>query len=555
MESLLLQEIESKIIENNIVEAFELINNAEANLFNNAEYWNLRGVLYLKVENYKTALESLEKSILIDNKNGDTYYNCAYAYEKLGYKNDAEKYYDLAYIYTNDEVLKEELQSRKMMRAKEPKTSIIALMYNHLETTKMCFKYLKKYTNFNEVEIIAVNNGSSDGTKEWLEEQDYISKKIHLDDNVGLTKGYNIGVKAASCSEIFLLANDILLTPNWLENLRACLYHEENVGIISPIMNVAAYIQSISVDYKNMEEMEEFALTYNKSDQNKWQYRTMVVTCCAFAKKEVLEKINYFDERYPAGGSYCDVDLTLTATEMGYKNYVCFDTFVHHYGSQTISKGLEANLKLGKSLFKDKKGYCGDENSGTNSLVLHLSKFIQNQSDSLIEIGTGFGISASIINYYFPKVHYIGYDKTSSVVEVSKKYLNIKHVSNYMDIPSGKKFDYVFLNGILMDKNLNQKELEYALNLTTKGGMIFGYFHNSDFIGNLKNNYRNTFTYTEIISLLKKKGYRSYDIIPNKMSVKNESKEVRETCLKLAKERNVEYEVLFTSSYLVLANK
>lgn len=550
-----LKEIEKSIIDNNLLKAFELIMDNEMEFINNSEYWNLKGVLHLKVENYKTAIVCLEKSLSIVNTNGDAYFNCAYAYEKLGCKNDAAKYYELAYTFTNDAQLREELRRGILINKVKAKTSIIVLMYNHLQTTKKCFQYLKKYTHLNEVEIIAVNNGSSDGTKEWLEEQEYISKIIHLDENIGLTRGYNVGIKAALYDEIFLLANDILLTPNWLENLRTCLYHDENVGVISPIMNVAAYFQSIDVKYNSLEEMEEFALSYNKSNPSRWQYRSMVVTCCAFVKKEVLVKCGYFDEIYPAAGSYCDIDLTLTATELGYKNYVCYDTFVHHYGSQTISEGLGANLKLGKKLFKEKKGYCGEEDSGANPIVLQFNEFIPEKPGSFIEIGTGYGCSSSIVNYLFPELKYSGYEKLKAVTDLAGKFLDVKYIENYKDILSGKKYDFVFLNGILRDKNLDWKELESVLRLTSKGGVAFGYFPNRDFIGNLDSEDGNLFTYHEITTLLNKKGFHSYKISSNEMRMKNPTKEAERYCIKLANEKKISMDVLLSPSFLVFANK
>jgi tetratricopeptide (TPR) repeat protein len=104
-----LDEIKYFIGNNEIENALNLIVEFEPELLNNAEYWNLRGLLCLKVGEYETAISCFEESLSLDTKNGDTYYNLAFAHENLGEIREAAKYYGLSYRYTTDEDLKLEL--------------------------------------------------------------------------------------------------------------------------------------------------------------------------------------------------------------------------------------------------------------------------------------------------------------------------------------------------------------------------------------------------------------------------------------------------------------
>lgn len=106
-----LSKISSHIINNEFEEAYYEINNYESEYKDNAEYWNLKGLLCLKVGEYKTALGCLEKAIMIDYRNGDVLYNYAFALERMDNRSDAALYYGLAYRYTNDKELKNELSS------------------------------------------------------------------------------------------------------------------------------------------------------------------------------------------------------------------------------------------------------------------------------------------------------------------------------------------------------------------------------------------------------------------------------------------------------------
>ena len=49
------------------------------------------------------------------------------------------------------------------------KVSIIILTWNKLEYTKRCLNFLEKNTNYPNWEAIIVDNGSKDGTREFLE--------------------------------------------------------------------------------------------------------------------------------------------------------------------------------------------------------------------------------------------------------------------------------------------------------------------------------------------------------------------------------------------------
>lgn len=94
---------------NQLQQAYDLIITHEEKLIQNAEYWNLRGVLCLKVEEYNAAISCLSKAIELDDQIGDFYYNYAYAFDKIGSQSDAALYYGKAYKYLMDLNIKHEL--------------------------------------------------------------------------------------------------------------------------------------------------------------------------------------------------------------------------------------------------------------------------------------------------------------------------------------------------------------------------------------------------------------------------------------------------------------
>lgn len=117
------------------------------------------------------------------------------------------------------------------------KTAIIILTFNNFKYTKDCIESIRHYTQKGTYELIVVDNNSADETREWLLGQPDILLKLN-DQNEGFPKGCNIGIGMAQPdSDILLLNNDTIVTPNWLENLRTCLYSNDQIGAVGAVSN------------------------------------------------------------------------------------------------------------------------------------------------------------------------------------------------------------------------------------------------------------------------------------------------------------------------------
>ena len=219
------------------------------------------------------------------------------------------------------------------------KTSIIILSYNTLELLQLCIASIHEYTEAGTYEIIVVENGSEDGSAEWLKGQTGI-RCIFNEENQGFPKGCNQGLEIASGTELLLLNSDTVVTKDWLKNLRRALCSSAKVGAVSCVTNYCSNNQRIEASYKNIEEMLAFAADYNKSDPALWEKRTKLVGFCYLFKREVLEKIGFLDERF-SPGNYEDDDFSLRILQAGYDLLLCRDTFIHHFGSASFEKKLK----------------------------------------------------------------------------------------------------------------------------------------------------------------------------------------------------------------------
>ena len=94
--------------------------------------------------------------------------------------------------------------------------SVIIVNYNTKKLTKNCIDSIFQNTKDVKFEVILVDNASTDGSKEFFEQDNRI-KYIYSTTNLGFGKANNLGYKEASGKYLFLLNSDTLLLNNAID--------------------------------------------------------------------------------------------------------------------------------------------------------------------------------------------------------------------------------------------------------------------------------------------------------------------------------------------------
>lgn len=347
---------------------------------------------------------------------------------------------------------------------KDTGTSIIVLSYNNLNYTKQCIESIRKYSSNENYEIIVIDNNSNEETKNWLKNQYDIKLQLNTS-NRGFPGGCNDGIKLANPkNDILLLNNDIVVTSNWLTNLRTALYSNENIGAVSPITNSSSYWQSIPINYKTIDEMQDFASKINISNKANWEERIMLVGYSLLIKRSVLNKVGLLDEIY-FPGNFEDDDYCLRIITAGYKLLLCRDTFVHHYGSASFSENSSYSkvLKENQEKFEKKWGIDIKE-VHFNLAYLNLVPEIENLK--ILDVYGNCGVNGLMLKFYRKNLDfYIGYSSNGSYKIANKLFKTFSIDSNNID------FDYILINNgdkfltDVMAKSLVFKALESAKNI------------------------------------------------------------------------------------------
>lgn len=117
--------------------------------------------------------------------------------------------------------------------------SVIIPTYNHLEDClRPCLDSIQKYTRGNDIEVIVVANGCTDGTAEYVKSLGDPFRLLWIDEPLGYTKATNEGIKVAKGEFVVLMNNDTILLPQevntWLQMLVAP-FHDPKTGITGPM--------------------------------------------------------------------------------------------------------------------------------------------------------------------------------------------------------------------------------------------------------------------------------------------------------------------------------
>ena len=227
-------------------------------------------------------------------------------------------------------------------------TSIVILSYHTLAVTKLCIESIRACTEAGSYEIIVVDNGSQDGSVEYLKKQSDV-RCIFNQENQGFPRGCNQGMRIARGDEILLLNSDTVVTAHWLEQLRAGLYSARDVGAVSCVTNYCSNGQQIGVDYHSLEEMQAFAASYNHTDPSKWEERTTLVGFCLLFRRAIYDYIGGLDERF-SPGNFEDDDYCIRIWQAGYRCLLLKDTFIHHFGSVSFARDESPEVQRRKAV-------------------------------------------------------------------------------------------------------------------------------------------------------------------------------------------------------------
>lgn len=224
------------------------------------------------------------------------------------------------------------------------KYSLIMPCYNQLRFTIDAINSIFNNSN-DSFELILINNGSIDGTKDYFTHlfKTYANIEIiNNSTNRGFCSAINQGTKISQGKYIVWVNNDILATPNWLEQLSTAIETFPKitglprVGLAGPVSNFVAGRQSLGSHDYNPNYLDNFSVSFHKENQENYHLTGFLSGFCLMIKRQIINEIGLVDEKFNPGG-FEDNDYLLRAEQNGWRGIIAADTFVHHCGSVTLN--------------------------------------------------------------------------------------------------------------------------------------------------------------------------------------------------------------------------
>jgi GT2 family glycosyltransferase len=226
-----------------------------------------------------------------------------------------------------------------------PKVAIVILNWNGL-------KYLREFlpsviaSTWPNLDIIVGDNGSTDGSVDFLKENFPAVQIIQNDKNYGFTGGYNRVLERVEADYFILLNSDVEVPARWIEPVIDLMESDPQIAAAAPKIKSFAekdhfehagaaggFIDRYGYPFcrgRMFYEIEIDNGQYQQSDEVFW-----ATGAAMFVKKKYWVAAGGFDDRFFAHME--EIDLCWRLKNMGYKVMYCAQSEVYHVGGGTLN--------------------------------------------------------------------------------------------------------------------------------------------------------------------------------------------------------------------------
>ena len=226
-----------------------------------------------------------------------------------------------------------------MSSNKNPLVSIVIVNWNGLEDTKLCLKHTSKQT-YKNIEIIVVDNGSDDGSKQYLSDlKDIIY--VNNEKNLGFTGGHIAGYRSSSGEYILLLNNDAVMDYDYINKSVKLMMKDVQIGAIGgksyfwndkyPLLDT----NNPFYTFQNINAITAEAIFENK-ERGILREVNNLSGSCVMVRRSVIEEIGYLHN--PFFTYYEESDLFARMKRGGYKVIYSPDLAIWHLNGKSSQK-------------------------------------------------------------------------------------------------------------------------------------------------------------------------------------------------------------------------
>jgi GT2 family glycosyltransferase len=224
--------------------------------------------------------------------------------------------------------------------------SIIIPVLNNAALTHRCLESIVKETAGGTYEVIVVDNGSDEPTRQMLSGVGGL-RLIRNDTNVGFVGASNQGAAAAKAEFVVFLNNDTIVLPDWLDALIRTFERDPLVGAVGAKL---VYPSGRLQEAGGIIWSDGHGWNYGRNEDPNapaFGYVREVDYCsgaCLAVRRSLFEQLGGFDNRY-APAYYEDVDLAFRLREAGYRVLYQPASQIVHFEGATAGTDTTSGLK------------------------------------------------------------------------------------------------------------------------------------------------------------------------------------------------------------------
>jgi GT2 family glycosyltransferase len=310
------------------------------------------------------------------------------------------------------------------------KTAIVILNWNGLEFLKQFLQNVINYSVDNNTAIYIADNGSTDGSAEWVEENHKDVKLIRLEKNHGFAGGYNLALATIKSEYYILLNSDIEVTEGWLKPLVE--FMDTNTDVASCQPKILSYNKKDHFEYAGAAGgyIDKYGYPFcrgrifHKTERDTGQYNDTVDTfwtsgACMIVRATAWKKCGGLDGAFFAHME--EIDLCWRFHKAGYRVSCNPSSVVYHVGGGTLpyNSSLKTYLNFRNSLFMLYKNLPDDD----LIKIIFRRKLLDGLAGILFLLKGKFGSFKSVLKAHrdFYKCDSILVDKREIVKKLEKK--------------------------------------------------------------------------------------------------------------------------------------
>jgi GT2 family glycosyltransferase len=239
----------------------------------------------------------------------------------------------------------ESVSVAKPMKAMNPILSVVIVSWNTRKLVLDCLDSLVKCQFSVPVEVILVDNASSDNTADYIRKQFPGTRIIENNTNLGFARGNNQGLQVCSGEFIALINSDVVVSDGCLETMVNYMQQQPDVGMLGPKMILrdgsigkSCYrfptlwgwfcnAFSLSTVFNNSQRFGDFSMANFKYDQ------TVDVDILTgwfwMVRKKAIDKIGHLDTQFFMYGE--DLDWPKRFHEGGWRVVFLSEAQAIHY--------------------------------------------------------------------------------------------------------------------------------------------------------------------------------------------------------------------------------